>query len=446
MSETTGPALDPAALRTFATALSRTALAARLGSGFGGRRDTHAVLGYTPELTYLDFKARYLRQHLAQRLVRIAPEATWAQPPSVDDDAPSDGATPFRAAWQQLATRLQVFARLEQADTLAVLGRYSVLLLGLRGQGDLATPAQPVRGPDDVLYLTPYSEEWATVATLETDAGSPTFGQPLTYRLDTSRGRGSAAGRTVVVHASRVVHVVVERLDDDVYGLPALEKVYDLLDDLYKVVGGSAEMFFRDAKRRIALETREGYHLDAAAEAAFLEKVDEYLYGMKDFLRVEGVDIKDMAGTVASPKDHVDVILSLIAASFAVPRRLLEGSERGELASSQDEAAWLGRITRRQVQIAEPRVLRPLLDRLVLLGVLPQPAQPYVVSWGNLLSLSEDQQATIALKVAQAASAFAGAGLASTLIPESEFRSVYLGLSEVPDVAPLDVAPGEDAL
>ena len=81
----------------------------------------------------------------------------------MQEDDQDDVETPFELAWQSLVMRLGVYAKLVRTDVLANLGQYSVLLIGLRGQPDLAAPARPVRSPDDVLFLVPYSEEFAEI-------------------------------------------------------------------------------------------------------------------------------------------------------------------------------------------------------------------------------------------------------------------------------------------
>lgn len=450
MSETNGttshvtPSLPATMLRTFSALVNRLGLANRIGSLYDGRRKMHEVLGYKARLTYGDFKARYLRQDLAHRIIKAFPEATWAQPPTFEeaDDGATEQPTPFEAAWTTLATRLMVYANLERTDMLANLGQYAVVLIGLRGQSDLRTPARPVRSPDDVLYLEPYSEEWAEIAKLDSDPGSPTFGKPLEYRINFSRNTGMrervalAAGRAVV-HASRIIHVAEDVLDDEIYGIPRMEPIFDRLDDLLKVVGGSAEMYWRDARRRIVYETREGYALGAQDEASVKDQAEEFAMDMTDWIRVEGVDVKSLAGRITSPKEHYEVLVSILAATTGIPRRILEGSERGQLASQQDQEAWLGRVTRRQQQFAEPRMLRPLVDRLITLRALPPPVMPYVVAWENLFSLSEDQQVGIAQKVATALNQYAGPGMASTIVPPQQWVETYLGIPYVASTLPL---------
>jgi hypothetical protein len=185
--------------------------------------------------------------------------------------------------------------------------------------------------------------------------------------------------------------------------------------------------------------------MDETAEKALTEEVEEFVHELRPYVRLRGMDVTAIPGTVASPKEHMDVILMLIASTVGCPKRMVEGSERGNLASSQDEAAWLQRVQRRQSQFGERRMLRPLLDRLIALNALPTPAQPYVISWDNLLSLSEEQQATVARDVATAANLYAS-GMASTLIPPDEFREVYLGLKPEPDNPVAEMAPAPTEL
>ena len=451
MAEQNGHTLTPdhGLLRQFAAATARTLQEAFAPWQLAPRRNLPAILGYKPELTYADYKQCYERRDLAHRLIRAYPEATWSQPPTVQEDDQDDVETPFEAAWTSLVMRLGVYARLVRTDVLANLGQYSVLLIGLRGQPDLAAPARPVRSPDDVLFLAPYSEEFAEIDGFEQDPASPLFGQPARYKINFNR-QTTSSSRTLprkigFVHASRVLHVAEDCLDDDVYGIPRLKPVFDRLDDLLKVVGGSAEFFWRGASRLIGLEGRDDYQLQPGDEELFKKAIEEFQYRLKDYIRVEGATIKELTGAAASPRDHFDVLIDLIAGTTGIPKRILTGSERGELASTTDQENWLQRVSRRQTTFAEEQLLRPLIDRLLMLGALPQPAQPYQIVWQNLFALSEEKMAAVAKDVATALNQYAP-GMAETLIPPEEFRQVYLGLNAQSDFAIPDVEPEGDEL
>jgi hypothetical protein len=423
-------------MRLMADLTSRIGASHRLGSTHGGAREIEDVLGYKDRLTYADFKRAYLRYDLAQALVNTYPEATWGQPPTLKDADDADNDTPFMAGWQSLLERIDIFRYLAQADLLANLGSYAVVVIGLRNQPLLNVEATPVRSPDDVLWVQAHSQEVMTIDTFGTDASQPTYRRPTMYRLATG-GVSEHVDREpprlgTQVHASRTIHVPgALRLDEDIYGLPVLEAVYNKLVDLLKVVGGSAEMFWKDAKRRIALEVQEGYQLSEADAAVLQTEAEEYAHGLRDFLRLMGVQAKDLSGVVASPKEHFEVLMQSIAGTTRIPMRKLLGSEVGQLASTQDESAFLQQVGRRQVKYAEPDLVRALVNRLVTLGALPAPLQRFTCDWGNIWALSELQQAVVtkdrATAINQTMSAIAqyrGPGLGDTVITTEELRAL----------------------
>src|SRR5262245_11819963 len=99
-----GHATAPWGLRAMSVVLDRLGLGAyRLGTMYSGKRAMDDVLGYKRTLFYRDFKAAYLRQDLAQRLMKVYPEAVWAYPPDVIEDNEDATQTPFEAAWAALA-------------------------------------------------------------------------------------------------------------------------------------------------------------------------------------------------------------------------------------------------------------------------------------------------------------------------------------------------------
>ena len=435
------------ALRAFAQ-ISRAAMAQRLGNMFDGVRRTHMILGYKDDLQYEDFKIRYIRQDISHRIVSAYPEATWSQPPELLESLEPHDKTAFETAWEALAKRLRIFAKLQQADKLAQLGQYSVLLIGLRHQPALDQPARPVRSPDDVLYLVPYSEEWAKIDRLEGNPGSEQFGKPSHYRINLGRASDARQAQlpvgTALVHASRVLHFADDQLDDEIYGIPRLEPIYDRLDDLLKVVGGGAEGFWQDAKRRLIFSMRDDGEVDPDDEQGLSDEIDEFIHELRSFVRVQGMDVTALNGAAQSPKEHFEVLIDLIAACTGLPKRILTGSERGQLASEKDEENWLQRISQRQQQKAEPEQLRPLVDWCITYKALPTPPT-YVVKWANLFALSEPQQADVAQKVAAALNSYAP-GAAATVVAPEVFVSTYLGLDASKALTTVRLEPDPDEL
>jgi uncharacterized protein len=451
---TTVPPWMTPILRGFQAVTSRLGLSHRLGSTHDGLREMEAIFGYKNRLTYADFKHVYGRGGLGQRVVTIWPEATWSQPPRVHNDPEAADPTPFEQDWDAFTARIGLYRRLAHADMLAQLGHYAGVLVGLRGQDLLSQPAIPVRSLDDLLFLQPYSEELLQIETFGTNASQPEYGKPLTYRLlqgtsqdtaDVGLRRPPRAG--VVIHASRVLHVPGQRgLDDpDIYGVPILEAIYNTLVDQMKAVGGGSEMFYRDAKGRLVAEARDGFSLSADDREFLDQEAAEWQHGMRDFLRVMGLDVKQLGGIVADPSNHFTVGMQIICGTIGVPMRIVLGTERGSLASSQDENAFLRGVTDRQVNYAEPLLLRPFLDKVLALVPSLPPQPDLTVEWPNLWSLSEIQQAEVMKNRAQAvqavlaaAATYTGPGLVGTLLAPEEVRGL---MATVWQVSELELTP-----
>jgi hypothetical protein len=442
-------------LRAYAADLfTRLGLSHALGSTHQGERDIEAVLGYKAHLTYQDFKHAYLRYDLAQRLVNAYPEDTWAQFPTVREDDEEAHDTQFEQDWKTLVKRLDLQTQLPLADVQANLGHYSILLIGLRNQPNLSLPAEPVHGVNDVMFLQRYSEEFVTIEAFGTDASRPDYQRPVKYLLHTGvtpsdlLRRPNYGVQGTLVDASRVIHIPGEyRLDDDIYGLPVLEAVYNKLVDLLKVVGGSAEMFWRDAKRRITITQQDGFRVDPDVREQMKEDVENFQHGLKDFLGLEGYQVQALAGTVANPREHFNILIQSIAGTCRYPQRVLLGTEEGKLAGVKDDSRYLSRVGSRQVRYAEPTLLRALIDRLIQFGALRIRVPDYTVDWGALHTLSEAERAAIAKDWAAAFTAYAGPGMADSVVTREEFRVLHAGLPEVPELGTLvEVAPVDETL
>lgn len=418
----------------------RAGLAQALGKQFGGKRDLFEALGYKKEPDYNDYYAHYDRTDIAGRIVDMPPSATWRNVPTIKEDTEADEPTEFEQAWAELCDRLRVWHYFERVDRLAGIGHYAVLLIGVRGNTDLSLPIEEdhLDSPEDIIYLTPYSERTAEIVQWETDPGTPRFGQPLYYRITLGGDDPNISGFHVaqkLVHHSRVIHVAEGLLEDDVFGRPRLKRVLNRLDDLVKVVGGSAEMFWQGAFK--------GLHADVRDEASFdptgfdaeqvAEEIDEYIHDLRRYIRTQGIDLKTLGGETADPTGVFDPLISLIAGSSGIPKRILLGSERGELASSQDQVNFNAYISERQNHFAEPMVLRPFIDKLINIGALPEPENgSFMVEWPNLFEVDDATKAQIASTMAGTLQQYAADPMAEEIVPIPEFREKFLGLDRLP--------------
>ena len=143
-----------------------------------------------------------------------------------------------------------------------------------------------------------------------------------------------------------------------------------------------------------------------------------------------GISIKSLETQVADPSAHVDVQVQMISAVTGIPKRILTGSERGELASTQDETQWLESIGQRRHEFAEPMIIRPLVDRLIGFGVLPAPIETYFVNWEDLWSTSDKDKADIGAVRSQALQSYVSNPFAMDILPPTVFLKYILNMSD----------------
>lgn len=424
--------------------VDRMQVAAALGYQYGGNRDVYAALGWKKSLTFADYQAKYDRQDIAGAIVDKPADATWRDGFEITDDPDDpDVTTPFEDAWLSIEKRLRVTSWLAKVDRLAGIGEYAALYYGVRGQ----QPDQPLgrvgRGrnlSNALIHLTAFPQPSADIDTLDSDPASERFGLPETYSLQveerttagasaaTTIGFGAKTGRSVKAHWSRVLHVADPVGGSKIFGRPRLQRVYNLLEVLLLVTGSTGEAFWRGARPRFHADIDEKFAGDLKESdlVAVRDELEKWLHGLQDFIRTAGTEIKHFPASVGDPRAAAEVTIDLIAATTGMPKRILLGSERGELASSQDAVEWAHRIDERRQQYAEPVLIRPLIDRWIDAGILPEPrGGEYEVKWPDLTGPTGTQRAELAERMAKAELSHANAKLVgSAIITDNELREV----------------------
>lgn len=363
-------------MRTMSWLLQRAQLATRAGLRFDGKRDVYGVFGYEKNLTLDHFHLKYIRQGIAKRIVDAPASATWRNTPEIV-------ASPqFITAWEEIERRYKVWHYLERADKLAGLGQYAVLFMGF---DDTRKPEMPLpEGREhNLLFLQPFGQRNVDIIELEDDVTNPRFGMPRKYRLKIIEPSlsGSLSGvdiqrniatQELIVHHSRVLHIADGLLQDEIFGIPRLEPVFNNLDDLEKVSGGSAEMFWLAGNRGLHVNVDKDLELSEPDAKNISDEVEEYTHELRRFIRTRGVQVNSLGSDVADPTGTFDTLIALISGTTGIPRRILLGSEAGQLAAEQDRANWSERIEERQVNYAGPCVLEPMIERFQQVGVLPE--------------------------------------------------------------------------
>lgn len=390
----------------------RDELSEFFGQQFGGDRDTYEVLGYPDEISSEQYRSRYRRDDVAKRIVELPAKDTWKRPPDIVDND-EENETEFQQSVEQLNNQVRLYHYCKRADINAGIGEYGLLFIGFADGQPLEEPVNEgaISGPEDIAYMSPFSQDVVDSWTLgrETEEYEPTdkmYNRPVRYVIDFADVDGDPDDEDLrEVHHSRVIHIAEDLVESELKGTPRQRAVWNRLVDREKVVGASAEMFWTGADRKFHFNIDSENAADIPEDQLddLDDEVQKLVHDMQHYIKTFNTDLDVLSGEEVDPSGIHDVLLKSIASATGIPKRMLEGSERGELASSQDQANWFGQIETRRNTFAEPAILRPLIDRLIEFGVLPEPQEgTYEVQWPNLFELTELEKAEVMLKRAQA--------------------------------------------
>ena len=112
------------------------------------------------------------------------------------------------------------------------------------------------------------------------------------------------------------------------------------------------------------------------------QKMAEYENGFQRWIGLQNAQINALPTMYSEPSGLMEQYINAIAVAMAVPRRIFEGSERGELASGQDAILWSNRLQERRANYIVPNLVRPFVNRLIRYGIIPEPFnQDYSIDW-----------------------------------------------------------------
>jgi hypothetical protein len=423
-----------AGLRVLSDLVNRFNFANQAGITFGGDRDLYNALGYKKVLEFTDYNARYRRGGIAKRVIEQYPKYTWRGDIEVVETEDPEAFTPFEQMVYDLQIKHQLWSTFNRLDVLSGIGRYAVLYIVT--EGDPGTPLTSL-SLDNIVELIPLSEQSARIdaSNVVRDTKNPRYGMPDFYTIQTDTASLVQARK---VHHTRCLHVVTDPLESMIYGIPRLECVWNDLDDLDKVRGGGSEAFWQRAHRGYQFDIDKDMSVTPDDKAAMSAAIDEFKHNLTRVLRTRGVTTTEFGSDVADFKNPVDCIVSLISGATSIPQRMLLGSERGELASTQDKDNWDDMVSERQNTIAEPRVIRPFIDRLIELGALPQPTE-YHTHWPEREEITPSEQVDMANKAADI-----NRKMGETVILAEEVRTRYLGLEPFTPAQQREIAAIEE--
>ncbi|MEL0117213.1 MAG: anti-CBASS Acb1 family protein, partial [Pelagibacteraceae bacterium] len=398
----------------------------------------------------------------AYRVTTLYPSECWNDTPLVFETEDVDDVTEFEEAWDALSSLLDegeswykeeegssIWSALYEVDCLAGIGRYGCLFLGI-DDGKLAT--EPITGfedgrkpndkrnipfkPEQLKFIRALDETQVSIAFVQTDPSKPRYGLPESYNIqildysDQESGLTSEVALTLPsVHWSRVIHITDSGSSRAIFHVPRQRVVLNNIMDIYKILGGSGEMFWRGAFPGISIETNPQLGGKVRVNKTDLKaQMEEYMNGLQRYLALSGMSAKTLSPQISSPRDQIDTQIEAICIQAGCPKRIFLGSERGELASSQDRDTWAFRVRGRQKKVVTPKIIVPFVNRLIQIGILPKP-ESFKVKWPDEPGETKANEARVAVTRASAMKTYVEADLGK-LISKKDFLTRELGYEE----------------
>lgn len=388
-------------------------------------RDIDLECGYPSAIKINDYATMFDRNGVGTRVVKLWPEECWNVIPEIVEDEKNE--TSFEKKWKELDKKFHISDYLYRIDVLSGIGRFGVLLLGVNDGKKLSEPLD--KKNCELIYLKPLSEYVVTVKDKEKEATSPRFGLPTRYALKTEAVDGEMNAGETEVHWTRVIHVADNRGVSETFGTPRLEPVYNYVLDLKKTLGGSAEMFWKGGFPGYAFEAtpERTDPLTTEEKAALREEFLNFSNKLQRYIALVGVTAKSMTPQIADPQPQFSTQLKAMCVTLGVPYRVFMGTEESKLAGSQDDKRWNRRVSKRQNSYLTPRLVRPLVDRLIELGVLPEAR--YEVKWPSLEELDPKEASEVAKNKTEAMTKYAAAGVEAVMGPR-HFLTLVLGFTD----------------
>lgn len=392
-----------------------------------------------------EFKTMYDRFGIAKRVVNIGPDGCWEVQPNVYE-TPGKDETYFEKRLMQVGSSLAdplklyndsdqrnpLWARLLEADKKMGIGRFGAILVGVNDGKKLTEPVDGFGengvSQKELTFLRTFDETQISVSMVENDESSPRYRKPVMYTIRSNdstmatdiQGNADAVTQqsSYSVHWHRIIHLS----EGDVTHRPRLLSVWDHILGLRKLYLGSPEMYWKGAFQGLSIESEPGMGFGDPEQAK--KDVSDFQDGLKRALFWEGAKTKSLAPNVSDPTSQIKVQLSALCIDLDCPKRIFEGSERGELASSTDQTQWGQVIVGRRDSICIPKIVVPVISQFIMIGILPRPKK-YFVEWNSSDKISAADSATILLTRTQALATFIRGNCEQLIMPLDWFKEEW---------------------
>jgi len=388
-------------------------------------------------ITTADLRKRSKRG-IGRRIVSYYPDETWAGGFTVYEQTKPETSSPFETVVAELIDKFNLVETFTRLDKIAGIGPYAGLLLGISGKQPLSTE---IEEGSTLIFTRPLAADQIEVDTLVKDSSSERFGLSEMYRIQIENPaefrslKNPFKSSWESVHWSRIIHYCHNPVESDLVGNPDLEAVWDYLDDIDKISGSSAAIYFKQARTIYETEIKDGYELTDEDIDEIEEDVQKLSHGLSDHIIAEGFVTKAISSSINTPKGSIEAPIDLMMATLGIPKRKFFGSEVGELASTEDHRTNRDNVSARQIKQAE-KLVRDFINRLITYNIIPKPLSGnYIVGFAPEAELDLTKKVELAERLTKANQNQALANN-QILITPNEIRDIVLDIDPLPSDQP----------
>lgn len=348
------------------------------------------------------------------------PESTWARPPKVEDDSAD---SPFSKGWLTLCEKFPVWSTLMLADTQLAYGHYSCIYFNLKLREDEGLNSPLVWGNHELSSLVEigaycefgiHNKPGAQIITDGTNPFDERFALPTEYSITTS----SSTGLKVIgpVHWSRILLIHAATMGGYI-GEPRLVKSYDTLVSSKKL--HAVPEALKKSGTKIVAGARQGFRLEKNDGLRMLKSLNKMSDDMTDNIIAHGFDVTPLDIKVQDPEKSWEMLRDWLAMETGIPTSTLFGA-RPNQAQGQSSQQYAQVVKSRQIVFATERILRPFIERVIRMGLIPppmgsikigQPDASGVLAWPPLYTPSESEIASTFLAKAKAVETLVSVGV-----------------------------------
>ena len=377
-----------------------------VGRAFSGSNYTGDTLheigkdfGYPDDLGFSNYFNMYRRFGIAKTVIELPVNTSWKTPPTIK------GSDSLEKDIGILIKKFKMWQRAKGLDTRQRVGRYAGMYMRVRDNTMPDKPIEKLSGLASLVEMMPLYESQLKITQTDQDMLSDTYGQPILYQYSGSveGDRNENTNNVITIHASRIIPAAEGADSGWIYGIPALEAVYNSLMDLRKIAGAGGEGFYKNAAQSIVFELKDAASAtqNKTLLAKFNDMADNFLRNrFRRSLWTPGLEAKVLETSLANPKEFFMNSLSDVAAGTTppIPSTVLIGQQTGERASTEDSKNFLAGIQSRRENFVTDLVA-DLIDWMMLSGVLKK--EDYEIEWDDLLARSDKEKLESADKMAE---------------------------------------------